>query len=531
MSNVKNHAIKADNVSIKDAIQLYIDLQEGHDGINIGDEHRLLITDGCFIFKNCHDAIDGGIDGIVNILGGTFTFENNTKDIDCSGCAKPGRAFNMLGKTSIDLSNSENIINITPSNIREIYGNGYFTARDGSPVDFPADGNGVITITTSGLTAHGYFNKKQFYITGSTEQNSSVDLYLEDAYIDNSERKTTSGKGQTILYTPETGKLAIRCKEGTVNFVTQTQSEDTGDGYGAIKSKNNLTIQGAGSIYVRSIRSDAIDGSDVIIKGNGFRYFESLSEDTVEPKAGICGKSVTIGEDDAVLEEEAENSYQTIVTKKNSIIAKKNKKGEKGIIDILKYQLGLIFYSDPEYGPTAETGITNANADLHDGLYDTLTPFSDEYIFEYVTADLDNRFGKVTNRTVMSVTDWKVFISSEEVNNRINALSESLLATIETLKTRITKLEHKHLVYYAPVAPGDHTDGNIEYWYCPECDEYYSDEEGLHEITRAETIIPKLIPDDNEQPVDTVDENGEILETEAYDSNGNLLYVDVIENN
>ena len=37
--------------------------------------------------------------------------------------------------------------------------------------------------------------------------------------------------------------------------------------------------------------------------------------------------------------------------------------------------------------------------------------------------------------------------------------------------------------------------GNIEYWYCSGCDEYFSDENGINKISKSETLIDKLAPE------------------------------------
>ena len=53
---------------------------------------------------------------------------------------------------------------------------------------------------------------------------------------------------------------------------------------------------------------------------------------------------------------------------------------------------------------------------------------------------------------------------------------------------------HKHqdpLEHVPAKAPTTSADGNIEYWYCPACGRYFADANGDHEITQAETVIPK----------------------------------------
>ena len=55
--------------------------------------------------------------------------------------------------------------------------------------------------------------------------------------------------------------------------------------------------------------------------------------------------------------------------------------------------------------------------------------------------------------------------------------------------------------------------GNKEYWYCEECDRYYSDKDGLNEISKEDTIIERL-KDDN-----TNKDDNNVVEIEHKDSN------------
>ena len=55
--------------------------------------------------------------------------------------------------------------------------------------------------------------------------------------------------------------------------------------------------------------------------------------------------------------------------------------------------------------------------------------------------------------------------------------------------------------------------GNKEYWYCEECNRYYSDEDGLNEISKEDTIIERL-KDDN-----TNKDDNNVVEIEHKDSN------------
>ena len=55
--------------------------------------------------------------------------------------------------------------------------------------------------------------------------------------------------------------------------------------------------------------------------------------------------------------------------------------------------------------------------------------------------------------------------------------------------------------------------GNKEYWYCEECNRYYSDKDGLNEISKEDTVIERL-KDDN-----TNKDDNNVVEIEHKDSN------------
>ena len=57
----------------------------------------------------------------------------------------------------------------------------------------------------------------------------------------------------------------------------------------------------------------------------------------------------------------------------------------------------------------------------------------------------------------------------------------------------IEKLEHMTVLVKAEEATAA-KEGNIEYYYCENCDKYYSDEAGTKEITKEATVIAKLAP-------------------------------------
>ena len=56
----------------------------------------------------------------------------------------------------------------------------------------------------------------------------------------------------------------------------------------------------------------------------------------------------------------------------------------------------------------------------------------------------------------------------------------------------VFKWQHQHqLTHVLAKDPTTSEVGNIEYWYCPVCGKYFAEANGDHEITQAETVIPK----------------------------------------
>lgn len=58
-------------------------------------------------------------------------------------------------------------------------------------------------------------------------------------------------------------------------------------------------------------------------------------------------------------------------------------------------------------------------------------------------------------------------------------------------KTVLFKVTHVHDVVKTEATPATKTtDGNIEYWYCEQCDKFFSDEALTNEISEKDTVIP-----------------------------------------
>ena len=72
--------------------------------------------------------------------------------------------------------------------------------------------------------------------------------------------------------------------------------------------------------------------------------------------------------------------------------------------------------------------------------------------------------------------------------------------------------KHLNLKHIEETKATSTSDGNKEYWYCEECNRYYSDKDGLNEISKEDTIIERL-KDDNTNKDDNV------VEIEHKDTN------------
>ena len=80
--------------------------------------------------------------------------------------------------------------------------------------------------------------------------------------------------------------------------------------------------------------------------------------------------------------------------------------------------------------------------------------------------------------------------------------------------------KHLNLKHIEETKATSTSDGNKEYWHCEECNRYYSDKDGLNEISKEDTIIEKL-KDDNTNK----DEN--VVEIEHKDIN-TIIWVVVL---
>ena len=79
---------------------------------------------------------------------------------------------------------------------------------------------------------------------------------------------------------------------------------------------------------------------------------------------------------------------------------------------------------------------------------------------------------------------------------------------------------HEGLKSVAAKAATRTDEGNIEYWYCKDCDRYYIRQDGLVEIEKSQTVVAKIT--DTTSLTDTCkDDNTETVKEQAPDTGDN----------
>ena len=89
-------------------------------------------------------------------------------------------------------------------------------------------------------------------------------------------------------------------------------------------------------------------------------------------------------------------------------------------------------------------------------------------------------------------------VLSDHVGGKATCKDKAICGICGKAYGELDTKNHPNLVY-VPEKAAKGADGNIEYWYCEDCNKYYSDSAADKEITKADTITAKL-PDDQKPP-------------------------------
>ncbi|MCD7822798.1 MAG: leucine-rich repeat protein [Oscillospiraceae bacterium] len=101
----------------------------------------------------------------------------------------------------------------------------------------------------------------------------------------------------------------------------------------------------------------------------------------------------------------------------------------------------------------------------------------------------------ITEAIAGDATDTDGTDGSFTINFAISAGNESDTLT-ETGTITATEYVHTHSLTHVEAVDATCTaEGNTEYWYCSDCDKYYSDENAENEITLADTVTAKIAHD------------------------------------
>lgn len=272
-------------------------LENGNDGIEAKNSSNIgvvRITGGDITIKNCRsNSINSATQGIACGASTKFTFVNNHAS-----------ARNMKFLQDVTIIGDSTI---NPITFETYYGIGHvYNVQLDTNGEIIEEGNSKVEIApmrvqeylqyydsyvalepNTTLLVEGYFSGETgkriiFAASGGSGSDSGAkkgNIILKNAYID------YGGHGATITYYPGKSRLSVKSYDGTINYIKQSyfgsrsSDIDTGNGvsydvdYDAIKSENGLELTGSGTLYVSSAIEDAVDGSEISLKGDGPRYF------------------------------------------------------------------------------------------------------------------------------------------------------------------------------------------------------------------------------------------------------------------
>lgn len=177
-------------------------------------------------------------------------------------------------------------------------------------------------------------------------------------------------------------------------------------------------------------------------------------------------------------------------------------------------EAGKVYYGDVSFYVTDNDGIAGVKAGE-----------------ETLTAEAD---GKYTLKA--GIGEVKVVVTDNQGNTAeitvtVNYGGGNAIHTNPTMNADGTEepieesCQHPNLEYIEAKAATDTEEGNIEYWYCADCDKYFSDKDGENEIAKADTVIEKLSNNDAEYATDVEDESDKEIPPKTGDNESLALWL------
>ena len=144
------------------------------------------------------------------------------------------------------------------------------------------------------------------------------------------------------------------------------------------------------------------------------------------------------------------------------------------------YGYKFIGFGDAPLTPTVENG-------LYSGIIKASAYPATENSFKLIVS------AKTADGFAFSA-EKKVTIQNEHTGGTATCKDKAICEVCGESYGKLDPNNHANLKHIDAKAAAKTSEGNIEYWYCDGCNKYYKDAKATQEITKADTVTPKLPP-------------------------------------
>ena len=248
-----------------------------------------------------------------------------------TGCLNSKNDSNIDKDVIIDsiINNSSSVLSdkttIEDSEVKSVETTQSFDGKielQNNSINFSGNGanvNGsIITITKAGTyLVSGKLDDGQIII--DSDKNSTVNLVLNGANI--------SCSNNSAIHSKQAKETKLTILDGSVNKVTDgseynVDSADTDAPTACIFSKDDLTIEGTGTLYVSGSYNDAITSKDILTVNEGIILISSVDEGMIGRDAVVIksGDIKIISEGDGIKSTNDEDAAKGYITIDNCIL-------------------------------------------------------------------------------------------------------------------------------------------------------------------------------------------------------------------